>query len=99
MSNARIRAFNLFGKTSIQRNFPLKTHIGIPPLIGTDGIIYGPFETLDMAPIDITPANENMEWTTEVTVPNDVKGFYVLLSVESRKPRTYVNYALDISDE
>lgn len=79
--------------------FPLKTHIGIPPVIGTDGIIYGVYETLDIAPIDITPPNENMQWTTEVAVPADVKGFYILLSVESNKPRTYKNYAVDISDK
>lgn len=79
--------------------FPLKTHIGIPPVIGADGIIYGPYSTIDMAPIDITPPNENMEWTTDVAVPQDVKGCYLLLSVESKKPRTYVNYALDIADK
>jgi hypothetical protein len=79
--------------------FPLKTHIGIPPVIGTDGIIYGVYETLDIAPIDITPPNENMQWTTSVAVPSEVKGFYILLSVESNKPRTYKNYALDISDK
>ena len=77
--------------------FPLKTHIGIPPVIGADGIIYGAYETLDIAPIDITPPNANMEWTTDVAVPADVGGLYILLSVESRKPRTYVNYVLDIS--
>lgn len=79
--------------------FPLKTHIGVPPVIGADGVIYGVYETIDMAPVPITPAKENMEWTTEVAVPKDVKGFYILLSVESKKPRTYVNYALDISDK
>jgi len=79
--------------------FPLKTHIGTPPVIGADGIIYGLYETLDMAPIPITPANEKVEWTTEVAVPEDVTGFYVLLSVESNKPRTYLNYALDITDK
>jgi hypothetical protein len=79
--------------------FPLKTHIGIPPVIGSDGIIYGLYETLDIAPIPITPANEKVEWTTEVSVPQAVEGLYILLSVESKKPRTYVNYALDISDK
>ena len=79
--------------------FPLKTHIGTPPVIGADGIIYGFYESLDIVPIPITPPNEKMEWTTEVAVPQDVKGFYILLSVESKKPRTYVNYALDISDK
>ncbi len=79
--------------------FPLKTHIGIPPVIGADGIIYGPYETIDMAPIPITPANGKVEWTTEVVVPQDGAGFYILLSVESKKPRTYLNYAIDISDK
>ena len=79
--------------------FPLKTHIGIPPVIGTNGIIYGVYETLDIAPVDITPPNENMQWTTEVAVPVDVKGFYILLSVESNKPRTYKNYVLDLSNQ
>jgi len=79
--------------------FPLKTHIGTPPVIGTDGIIYGLYETLDIVSVPITPANEKMEWNTEVAVPQDVKGFYILLSVESKKPRTYVNYALDITDK
>ncbi len=79
--------------------FALKTHIGIPPVIGADGIIYGVYEILDMASVPITPAKENMEWTTEVVVPQDVKGFYILLSVESKKPRTYLNYAINISDK
>lgn len=77
--------------------FPLKTHIGTPPVIGEDGIIYGFYETLDIAEIPLTPPNENSQWTTEVAVPNDIHGFYMLLSVESKKPRTYINYVLDIS--
>jgi hypothetical protein len=77
--------------------FALKTHIGTPPVIGDDGIIYGTYETLDLAPVPITPANENMQWTTEVAAPQEVNGFYILLSVESKKPRTYVNYAIDIT--
>jgi hypothetical protein len=79
--------------------FPLKTHIGTPPVIGSDGIIYGRYESLDIVPIPITPANEKMEWTTEVLVPQDVKGFYILLGVESKGPRNYAFYVLDISDK
>jgi hypothetical protein len=79
--------------------FALKTHIGTPPIIGADGIIYGVYEILDLAPVPITPANENMQWTTDVKSPKDVSGFYILLSVESKKPRTYVNYVLDISSK
>lgn len=79
--------------------FPLKTHIGTPPVIGSDGVIYGLYESLDIVPIPLTLAKENMEWTTEVTVPKDIKGFYIMLGVESKKPRTYVFYVLDISDK
>lgn len=79
--------------------FPLKTHIGTPPVIGSDGVIYGFYESLDIVPIPITPPNENMEWTTEVAVPPDVKGIYILLGVESKGPRNYAFYILDISDK
>jgi hypothetical protein len=79
--------------------FPLKTHIGTPPVIGSDGVIYGLYESLDIVPIPITPSKENMEWSTEVAVPQDVKGLYILLGVESKGPRKYVFYVLDISDE
>lgn len=79
--------------------FALKTHIGIPPVVGEDGIIYGIYETLDMPAVPLTPALETVQWTTEAPVPADVGGLYVLLSVESKKPRTYVNYALDITDK
>ncbi len=79
--------------------FPLKTHIGIPPVIGNDGILYGAYETLDMAEIPLTPPKENAQWTTDVAVPQDVSGFYILLSVESNKPRTYINYLVDIREK
>jgi hypothetical protein len=79
--------------------FPLRTHIGTPPVIGADGIIYGIYETLDIVPIPVTPAKENMQWTTEVVAPAETSGFYILLSVESKKPRTYINYVIDISDK
>ena len=62
--------------------FPLKTHIGTPPVICADGIIYGRYETLDMVSVPITPAKANMEWATEVVVPKDLKSCYMLLSVE-----------------
>jgi len=79
--------------------FPLKTHIGIPPVIGEDGIIYGVYETLDIPEVPLTPAGESVEWTTDIPIPENVSGLYILLSVESKKPRTYVNYALDITDK
>jgi hypothetical protein len=79
-------------------SFALKTHIGIPPVIGSDGIIYGVYETLDLAPIPLTPPKEKITWNTEAAVPKNISGLYILLSVESRTPRTYLNYVIDISD-
>jgi hypothetical protein len=79
-------------------SFALKTHIGIPPVIGDDGIIYGVYETIDLAPVPLTPPKEKITWNTEVAVPKNITGFYILLSVESKTPRTYINYVLDISD-
>ena len=79
--------------------FPLKTHIGTPPVIGSDGVIYGIYESLDIVPIPLTLANEKMEWSTEVAVPSDVKGLYILLGVESKSPRNYAFYVIDISDK
>jgi hypothetical protein len=54
--------------------------------------------SIDLADVPLTPPNANVEWETKVAVPQDVEGFYILLSVESKKPRTYSNYVLDISD-
>lgn len=79
--------------------YPLKVHIGEPPVIGEDGIIYGIYKIMDMVSAPVTPSEGETEWTTAITVPQDVKGFYILLSVESKKQRLYVNYTLDIINE
>jgi len=79
--------------------YPSYVHIGNPPVIGEDGILYGFYETPDIVSVPISPAGDQAEWTTEVPVPNDVKGLYILLSVESKKQRLFVNYALDITDK
>ncbi len=79
-------------------SFALKTHIGTPPVIGEDGILYGFFQIMDLVSVPITPAAGTTEWNTEIAVPADVKGFYILLSVESKQMRFYVNHAIDISD-
>ncbi len=85
-------------KTSNPGEYPTYVHIGNPPVIGADGIIYGLYETPDLASVPITPAGGVAEWTTETTVPADVRGHYILLSVESGKQRLYANYAIDISE-
>jgi hypothetical protein len=84
-------------QTSNPGEYPAYVHIGNPPVIGADGILYGFYESPDLTSVPITPAGEKAEWTTEVAVPQDVKGLYIMLSVESKKQRLFVNYAVDVT--
>jgi hypothetical protein len=79
--------------------FALTTHIGTPPVIGEAGIIYGLYEIMDLAPVPLTPAGEKVQWITEAKVPPDEKGFFTLLSVESKQMRMFVNHLIDITDK
>jgi hypothetical protein len=79
--------------------YPTYVHIGNPPVIGVDGILYGFYETPDIVTVPITPAGANAEWSTVVAVPQEVKGFYIMLSVETGKARLFANYAVDITDK
>lgn len=85
-------------KTSNPGEYASYVHIGVPPVIGEDGVLYGYYETPDIVSVPITPAGGQAEWTTEVAVPPDVGGFYIMLSVETGKARLFANYAIDISD-
>jgi hypothetical protein len=85
--------------TSNPGEYPSYVHIGTPPVIGGDGILYGLYESPDIASVPITPAGDKAEWTTEVAVPKDVNDLYIMLSVESRNQRFFVNYAVDITDK
>lgn len=79
--------------------YPTYVHVGNPPVIGGDGILYGFYLTPDIVSVPIVPAGEKAEWTTAVAVPQDVEGLYVLLSAESGKARLFANYALDVTDK
>jgi hypothetical protein len=79
--------------------YPSYVHIGNPPVIGVDGILYGYYETPDIVSVPITPAGDKAEWQTEVAIPQDVKGLYIMLSVETGKARLFENYAVDITDK
>jgi hypothetical protein len=84
-------------KTTNPGEYPSYVHIGNPPVIGDDGILYGFYETPDIVSIPIT-ARRPAEWKTQVAVPPEVHGLYILLSVETGKARLFANYAIDISD-
>ncbi len=85
-------------RTSNPGEYPTILHIGVPPVIGADGILYGRYASPDLESVEPTPAGEEAEWTTAVAVPEDVAGLYIMLSVESKKQRTFVNYAIDLTD-
>ena len=78
--------------------YPTFVHIGLPPVIGADGILYGFYESPDLESVPGTPPGETAEWTTATAVPEDVEGLYLLLSVESKKQRLFVSYAIGLGD-
>ncbi len=79
--------------------YPSYVHIGNPPVIGEDGIIYGFYESPDLADAPITPAGDIAEWKTDVIVPATAKGLYVLVSVESKQQRNFISHVIDITDK
>jgi len=79
--------------------YPVYVHIGIPPVIGSDGVIYGRYQSPHLADTPITPAKASADWKTSVTVPADVTGLYVLPSVESKQQKNFTSHAIDITDK
>ena len=84
-------------KTTNPGEYPSFVHIGQPPVIGADGILYGRYESPDIAEAPLTPPGGEATWKTTVAVPPEVKGLIVPLSVETQA-RNFGNYALDLTD-
>ena len=80
-------------------DYPNFVHIGTPPVIGADGIIYGAYEDPTIADATITPSNGPATWTTNVAVPKDATGLYVLVSVETKQSKYFVSHVIDITDK
>jgi hypothetical protein len=74
-------------------------HIGTPPVIGSDGIIYGLYEDPSIADATIALPKATAEWTTTVAVPKEVTNLYVLVSVETRQSKYFVSHVIDITDK
>jgi hypothetical protein len=79
-------------------------HIGVPPVIGDDGILYGPYLSPHLANAPITPSaangvNGDATWATTVTAPAGVKGLYILVPVETKQTKYFVDHVIDISDK
>jgi hypothetical protein len=79
--------------------YPTYVHIGTPPVVGSDGVIYGFYESPHLATTPITPAGQSASWTTTVAVPKEVTGLYVLPSVESKQQKNFTSHAIDITDK
>jgi hypothetical protein len=79
--------------------YPNYVHIGTPPVIGADGVLYGPYEDPSIADATIALAHASAEWTTAVAVPANITGLYVLVSVETRQSKYFVSHAIDITDK
>jgi hypothetical protein len=80
-------------------DYPNYVHIGIPPVIGADGIIYGVYEDPSIAEATIALPKGKAEWTTNVAAPAGDTGLYVLVSVETRQSKYFVSHAIDITDK
>lgn len=79
--------------------YPNYVHIGTPPVIGADGVIYGLYEDPSIADATIALSKASAVWTTTVAVPNNVTGLYVLVSVETRQSKYFVSHVVDITDK
>jgi hypothetical protein len=77
-------------------DYPTYVHIGTPPVVGSDGVIYGLYKSPHLAITPITPAKSSTDWTTEVIVPKDVTTPYILLSVESQAQKFFVSHLVAI---
>jgi hypothetical protein len=80
-------------------DYPNYVHIGTPPVIGSDGIIYGLYEDPSIADATIALSKATAEWTTAVAVPKNVTGLYVLVGVETRQSKYFVSHVIDITDK
>jgi hypothetical protein len=86
-------------QTDNPTDYPVYVHIGNPPVVGSDGVIYGLYESPHLADTPITPAKGSAQWTTKAPAPKDVTGLYILAMVESKQQKNFVGHAIDITDK
>jgi hypothetical protein len=77
----------------------LQLHIGKPPVLGADGILYGLYQSPHLLDPPAAPAKGTATWTTTVAVPADVSGFYLLVPVETQQNKYFVDHVIDIKDK
>ncbi|MFH1524345.1 MAG: hypothetical protein ABIF04_05220 [Chloroflexota bacterium] len=86
-------------ETNNPGEYPTYVHIGIPPVLGLDGILYGFYEDPTLADAPITLPSQTANWTSSVTVPQDATGFYILVSVETKQQKNFFSHVVDITDK
>ena len=77
--------------------YDTKVHIGAPPVLGSDGILYGVRVSPDIVDQPFAPPAAAAEFKTQVSVPQSVTGLYLLLSVEQSRERLFANYLIDLT--
>lgn len=77
--------------------YPSALHVGPPPVIGEDGILYGVYKDPGTVSSPLTSPGKTTQWTTQVQAPQDLKGGYIMVSVETGT-RLFTSYVIDISD-
>lgn len=90
-------AIELNWKVTNPGEYDTKVHIGVPPVLGSDGIIYGARVSPDIVDQPFAPPKGDVEFKTEVSVPADDTGLYLLLSVEQNRERLFANYLIDLT--
>jgi len=86
-------------RTDNPTKYQAYVHIGNPPVIGSDGILYGRYSAPHLVDTPITLANSSAEWTTTVAVPSDVEVYYAMTGVESKQQKNYVSHLFDLGLE
>jgi hypothetical protein len=72
-------------------------HIGTPPVIGSDGIVYGFYRAPNLPDPPVTKAGGQASWTTKQAVPKDVTGFYLLVPIENHQVKYFIDQVIDIT--
>jgi hypothetical protein len=78
--------------------YPSALHVGPPPVLGEDGILYGIYKDPGSVSAPLTSPGKSTNWTTKVKVPPNTKNFYILVSVETGT-RLFDSFVFDITDK
>jgi uncharacterized protein YceK len=78
--------------------YPVFVHFGTA-VVGTDGILYGLWQSPHLNDTKIAPSGDKMTIDTKVVAPADAKGLYLLLSVEDKQQKRFAGHVIDITDK